>query len=129
MSTVGTEIAERDEKAIAEVAVRFARMVAKSVEVMETVDRTYELPRDVDGSLVRPAGMSEPEFNLHKDSMLPAKQVPFYLASHRTRIETAQKIAGDRASAPQEIARRVVKVLELPKRDYEVIDVTINEKT
>jgi len=95
--------------------------------VLDVVDRTYEIPRDEVGRLERPPGLSDAEWNLHCDAMLPSKDRPTYLQVHINRVELAHKIAGDRSAAPPELAKMVVQVLEQPKREYEVIDVTPEE--
>jgi hypothetical protein len=124
MASKDDGVLERQDKAVADVVTRFARMVGHSVEVMEKVGRTNELSRGSYGELVRPPEMSEADFNLHKDAMQPPKDVPFYLRCHANRVELGQRISGERTNAPPEIARKVVRVLEVSKpREYDVIDV------
>lgn len=120
-----------------EVGVRYSRMVANSVAVMEVVDRTNELPRkvvelvnekgavvEVREELVQPDGMPDAVFHLHRDAFKADKDVPFYLKAHRNRVELAQRIAGDRNNAPPELAKLVISVVQAPRKEYEVIDVT-----
>lgn len=120
-----------------EVGVRYSRLVARSLAVMEIVARTNELPREerevvndkgvVVGTrtvLVRPPDMPEPVFNLHQDAFKADKDVPFYLKADRNRLELAQRIAGDRNNAPPELAKLVISVVQAPRKEYEVIDVT-----
>lgn len=119
-------IAATDVQAVAKaMADKWQRMLGHSVDVMDKVERTYELPRDKKtGALVRPPGMSDADWNLHNDAMLPNKAMPVYLGAHMTRVLTAQRIAGDRGSAPAELAKLVIEVKQAPRREYEAIDVT-----
>jgi hypothetical protein len=125
---VADTLAERNERIGKDLALRFAGIVEKSVAVMEVVGRTYEVPRDNDGFLVRPDGMSESEFNLHCDAMLPGNKVPFYLQCDRARVELAHRLAGERANAPSKIAELVVRVLERAPVEYPIIDVKVTKK-
>ena len=116
---VASELARVGE---AQVAQAFGRLVAKSVAVVEVVDRTYEIPRDEAGELVRPDGMKDADWNLHCDAMKTGKNVPVYLTSHLNRVELAQKIAGHRGEAPP-IAAYVVHTVAMQK--YPVVDVSV----
>jgi hypothetical protein len=101
-------------------------MVANSVKVVETADRTHEIPRDKDGALKRPDGMTDAEWNIHQDAMCSQKSVPVYLANHMRRVELAQKLAGDRTNDLPRLAKLVVRAVE--ERKYPTIDVTVKDK-
>lgn len=112
------------EKAIAQ---RFGKMVARSLDVLEVVDRTNELPRDSKtGALIKPPGMDDATFHLHCDAMVSNRNMPAYLASHMRRAELAQKIAGDKSGDLPKIAVAVVHTWQ--PREYETVDVTVVDK-
>jgi len=117
-----------DKKLTEDIGTRYSRMVADSVSVMAIVDRTWQIPRDEKtGELEQPVDVTDEEFNLHRDAMKGRRDVPFYLLSHQARVQLAHRIAGDRASAPAELAKYVVRALAQPRREYEVIDVSVKE--
>jgi hypothetical protein len=121
-----TTIAATDEKAIGQVlGLRFCKMVERSAANMEVIGKTPEIARNTKtGALIRPEGMTDAEWNLCCDAMRSNKDVPFYLLCDAKRVETAYKIAGDRANAPQELARLVVHLVKGPPKEYGTIDVT-----
>jgi hypothetical protein len=115
-----------------QIATRWNKMVSDSTNVVSVADRTYELPRDEYGYLVRPMGpdgkstMSDAMWNLHCDAMKSNRNVPVYLAEHYKRVETSQKIAGARGGDLPPVAGYVLHVWE--KKQYPVVDVTVNEE-
>jgi hypothetical protein len=114
-----------EKKLTQDIGVRYAGMIADSVEVMAIADRTWQQPRNAKtGKIEQAIGVTDEEFNIYVDAMKSRREVPFYLLAHQARVQLAHRIAGDRAAAPQQIAKYVVKGLEGPKREYPVIDVT-----
>jgi len=108
-----------------QVAKRFGQIMAKSAEIVEIAGRTNELPRNEEtGGLIRPPGMSDADWNIHCDAMLPAKSAPLYMTQHFTRVEIAQRIAGAKDLATPMIARYAVGAAPAQEAQYDVIDVT-----
>jgi hypothetical protein len=129
-----------DKAPIDQMAKQFGRRVAKSMAVVEVADRTHEVKREVIDvfdektgeivsrrvELVRPAGMSDADWNIHNDAMKPMKDMPGYLVSHFNRVELAQKLAGARRDELPPIAGYVVMTVE--KKAYETVNVEPTEK-
>jgi len=113
-----------------QLAHRFGNLCARSVEVVSVADRTFEIPRDPDGNLIRPVDengkttMSDAEWNLHCDAMKSTRNMPGYLVAHYNRVETAQKLAGLKGAELPKIAQYVVNVTMQQRPEYPVIDVT-----
>lgn len=111
-----------------EIGLRFSRMVADSVDVVSVADQAYKLKVGTDGKLEGPPGATPEQLTIMQHALLPNKEVPTYLARHYGRVELAHKIAGDRSNAPPELARLVISVVQAPRREYDVIDVTPEEE-
>jgi hypothetical protein len=110
-----------------QIARQFGKRVAASMEVVSVADRTHEIPRDPEtGALIRPADMSDSEWNLHCDAMKSARNVPVYLQAHYNRVDTAMKIEGARGGDLPPVAGYVLHLME--KKVYPVVDVTVNEE-
>lgn len=132
-----SSLAERKESVAKDIGARFAATVERALTIMEVVSTTNELPRrempvlnkegdqvGVMVELVRPNSMSDAVFHIHQDAMKSEREAPFYLKVARGRVDLAHRIAGDRSNAPQAIAALVVRKLDLPKREYPVLDIT-----
>jgi len=102
-------------------------MVESSAEVVSVAGTTCDLPRDDNGNLKRPEGMSDREWHIHQDAMLPVKQAPIYMIEHYKRVELAQRVAGGPGAGELPQAIQYVVHVVSPKV-YPVIDVTAEEK-
>lgn len=70
--------------------------------------------------------MSERDWNIINDAMLPAKDAPIYLKAAFEMAVVSQKIAGRLQTGDSPVAKVVIKVVE--PRKYPVIDVTVEEE-
>lgn len=98
-------------------------MVDDSAEVVAVAARTCDVQRNEFGILQRPEGMSERDWNIHKDAMMPQGKAPIYLLEHYKRVELAQRIAGGAGADAPPAVKFIVNLLQAPKH-YDVIDVT-----
>ena len=114
-----TDLATVPEQQIAQ---RFGKMVSASADVVDIADRTYKIARDERGILIKPEGVSDAEWNIHLDAMASERNAPIYLKEHYRRVETAQKIAGQRGAELPPVAGYVLHIMEQKK--YPVVDVT-----
>ena len=105
---------------------RFEKMVEDSAQVVTKVGDAYKLKRGEEG-LERPAKMSDADYNLAHDALLPSKDCPTYLKMHIERVALAQRIAGGLGAGEK------VPVIQFIQNNftspaYKVIDVTPVEK-
>ena len=120
---MGELVATNGQRAIIK---RFDALLDESVKVVTVADRAYKLKRTAEG-LQKPEGMSDEEFNIACDAMLPQKDCPTYLRSHLTRLELAQRIAGGQGDGDRApLITFIQNTFNMPK--YDVIDVTPVEK-
>lgn len=119
----------KKERLAGDIGIRYSRLVEQSVDMMELCGRAAEI-LDEEGKEreVPPAKFTTAELNILRHALRPSKDVPFYMRCAKDRTDLALRIAGDRANAPQQIARYVVTVAEPEKpREYPVLDVTPGE--
>jgi hypothetical protein len=105
-----------------QIATEIAKLAKNAVEVVSIAGRTYQVPRDENGHLVRPDNMTDEQWHLHVDAMQPARSAPLYLTEAYRRVETTHRIVGGDPTEMPRIAG-IVGVL-IRRRDYPVIDVT-----
>jgi len=105
---------------------RFEKLVDESARVVAKVATAYKLKRD--GQVpVREEGMSEGDYNLACDALLPSKDCPVYLKMHIERVQLAQRIAaGAAGDSHAPVIQFIQNNFQAPK--YEAIDVTPVEK-
>ena len=109
-----------------QVAERYARLVAKSVDVVAVADDTYKIPRDPEtGGLKRPPEMEDAEWNIHCDAMKSSRNAPLYMQQHYERVATDQKLKGLKGGELPPSAG-LIGVLVRHER-YPVIDVSATE--
>lgn len=104
------------------------KLIEKSKKVVDMIGSTASIPRDESGNLMRPAGMSEEEWNIHVDAMKPANRAPLYLVDHCKRIESVQKIAGNLAGGGHTPVVQFIQLNQMNQPAYPVIDVTPVDK-
>lgn len=75
-----------------EIAKGIARLIEKSEEIMTVASRAPDIHRTEDGQLVRPEGISEREWNICRDALVSARNVPFYLAQAARMTELSHKM-------------------------------------
>lgn len=106
---------------------RFERMVNDSAQVVAKLGDAYKLKRDKEKGLERPEGMSDADYNLACDALLPKKDCPVYLSMHIERVALAQRIAGGLGAGDKvPVINFIQNNFQAP--EYKVIDVTPVEK-
>ena len=94
----------------------FERTMRRSAALVEAAQRAPDLQTDPQGKYIKPAGMSEREFNIALHALQPQRNAPLYLVEAFRNYELAQKLAADAGNgAESKEARTVVLVVEKPR--------------
>ena len=101
----------------------FEKIVSQSTEIVEAAGKACDVKRnDGEGTLERPAGMGDRDWNIVRDALLPSKLCPVYLHEHYRMVETAHRIAKGAGGENIPIIQFIQNNFQAPK--YDVIDVT-----
>ena len=117
-----------------EIAKGVARLLSKSEEIVAIALRAPDLVRTKDGPIERPPGMSDREWNICRDALVSARNVPFYLSQAARMAELSQKIEGGLGDEKAPKATFVmVQQVNYARKDVtadrgDVIDVDVNGK-
>ena len=99
------------------------RIVSHSTEVVEVAAHACDVTRNPQNDLPqRPEGMSDRDWNIVRDALLPSKLCPVYLHAHFKLIENAQRIASGNGNDNIPIIQFIQNNFQAPQ--YPVIDVT-----